>query len=64
MNLTPSEVCVFEDALVAIRTAKNAGFNTVGIFDKHNFNQEQVKLYSDYYVEDGKPLSDAVKIFE
>ena len=64
MHLTPSEVCVFEDALVAIRTAKNAGFNTVGIFDKHNFNQEQVKLYSDYYVEDGKPLSDAIKIFE
>ena len=36
MDLDPSEILVFEDALYAIRTAKRAGFRTVAVYDKAN----------------------------
>lgn len=34
LGLEPSEICVFEDALYAVRTAKAAGFYVVGIADE------------------------------
>ena len=36
MDLDPSEILVFEDALYAIQTAKRAGFRTVAVYDKAN----------------------------
>lgn len=36
MDLEPSEILVFEDALYAIQTAKRAGFRTVAVYDKAN----------------------------
>ena len=42
---------VFEDALYAIRTAKNAGFKTAGIFDPSSItDQVMIKRYSDIYI--------------
>ena len=64
MNLQPNEICVFEDAHVAIETAKKAGFNTVGVFDKHNFCQERVINSSDYYIDELHDLSDVINIIE
>lgn len=34
LGMQPSEICVFEDALYAVRTAKSAGFNVIGIADE------------------------------
>ena len=34
LDTEPAETLVFEDALYAIRTAKQAGFKTVGVYDK------------------------------
>lgn len=45
----PSETVVFEDALHAIVTAKNAGFITVGIYDSYNQDEENIRKVADCY---------------
>ena len=44
-----SETVVFEDALHAIVTAKNAGFITVGIYDSYNQDEEKIRKVADCY---------------
>lgn len=44
MDLDPSEILVFEDALYAIQTAKGAGFRTVAVYDKAN-DRDLVKIW-------------------
>ncbi len=41
---------VFEDALYAATTAKKAGYNVVGIFDKSEPNQAELKNTVDIYI--------------
>lgn len=53
METEPSETWVFEDGLYAIKTAKNAGFKAVGIYDEASkADQEEIKTWSDKYVID------------
>jgi HAD superfamily hydrolase (TIGR01509 family) len=41
---------VFEDGLYAIRTAKEAGFPTVGVYDSMSeADQEEIRRYADVY---------------
>lgn len=48
MGILPKDTWVFEDALHAIRTAKSAGFRTVGIYDASSLeNWEEMKVISD-----------------
>ena len=42
---------VFEDSLYALKTAKNAGFKTVGIYDNAEKNQQELKHTADFYIE-------------
>ena len=45
-----SETLVVEDALYAIRSAKNAGFSVVGVYDlSARDKQNEIKELSDYY---------------
>lgn len=44
------DTCVFEDSLVALQTAKAAGFKTVGIYDRYNFGQDIIKEIVDEYI--------------
>lgn len=55
-----SEACVFEDSFVALETAKNAGFMTVGIYDKHNYGQDRLRAAADVYIAGGQSLLDMV----
>ncbi len=48
---------VFEDALYAARTAKANGYNVVGIFDKSEPEQEQLKELVDIYIHNYGELS-------
>ena len=55
---------VFEDSLLAIQTAKGAGFKLAGIYDKHTFGQDEARKLCDLYVEDGGSFADLIpKLF-
>ena len=54
------ETCVFEDSFVALETAKNAGFITVGIHDNGNYDHDRLKAASDYYLRDGMTFKDLI----
>lgn len=46
----PSECAVFEDAAFALKTAKEAGFLTVGVYEESEPLPERAKAYSVRYV--------------
>lgn len=51
MGSLPKDIWVFEDALHAIRTAKSAGFRTVGVYDASGIeNQDEIKRICDIYL--------------
>ena len=51
------ETCVFEDSLVAIETASQAGFLTVAIYDRFNYGQEKMKQIATAYIAEGEALT-------
>ncbi len=46
------ETYVFEDSLFALQTAKSDGFPTVGVYDRHENRQDEMKRISNYYIYD------------
>ena len=57
----PHETCVFEDSLVAIKTAAKAGMHTVGIYDRYNFGQDEIKATANRYIAKGETLLKLIK---
>ena len=57
MGLSVEDICVFEDSYVALETAKNAGFKTVGIFDRYNFEQTRLMAASIFICPRGRVLT-------
>ncbi len=55
------ESFVFEDSLKAIKTARTAGFKTVGIYDKNNYGHEEMKALVDFYIDEGETLEKLIK---
>lgn len=51
-----AETCVFEDSHIAIDTADKLGMKTVGIYDKYNYGQEEMKKIATLYIAEGKTL--------
>ncbi len=47
---------VFEDALYAARTAKENGYNVVGIYDVSEANQEELRSICDIYIHEYREL--------
>ena len=47
-----NETIIFEDALYAIKTAKNAGYIVCAVYDKYAREQETIKTLADYYLKD------------
>lgn len=41
------ETCIFEDLHIAIKTANKIGAKTVGVYDKYNYGQEEMKKIAD-----------------
>ena len=58
------DTVVFEDSLVAIRTATDAGFHTVSIYDPHNFGQDEIKMRSDIYIGEGETFEKVIGKFD
>ena len=50
------ETCVFEDSLVALKTAKSIGLLTVGIYDPNNFGHEEMEKIVTAYIGKGETL--------
>ena len=46
------ETLVVDDALYAVRTAKEAGFPVAAVYDSHERSQAEVRARSDLYLED------------
>lgn len=51
LNTDKEKTFVFEDSLYALKTAKAAGFKTVGIFDFSEKNQQELKSTADFYID-------------
>ena len=47
-----NETVVFEDALHALKTAKDDGFKVATVYDSHEPRQKEMKEISDYYITD------------
>ena len=52
LGTAKDETYVFEDMLFALNTAKTDGFPTVGVYDRHEVHQDELKALSDYYIRD------------
>ena len=52
LGTAKEETYVFEDMYFALNTAKTDGFPTVGVYDRHEAHQDELKALSDYYVLD------------
>ena len=47
-----SDTYVFEDLPFALNTAKTDGFPTVGVYDRHEAHQDELKELANYYIFD------------
>ena len=52
LGTTKNEAYVFEDSLFALKTAKADGFTTIGVYDRHENRQDNLKNLADYYIVD------------
>ena len=52
LGTAKDETYVFEDMLFALNTAKTDGFPTVGVYDRHEAHQDELKELADYYIFD------------
>jgi len=62
LELAPSEILVFEDSIHALKTAHDAGFVTVGIYDEHEKNRDEMKKLSAVYLESFENTAEAEKL--
>lgn len=51
LEANPQETVVFEDSLVAVQSAKSAGFITAAVFDKSEKNPDLLRETADFYGE-------------
>ena len=49
LHASPSEIIVFEDALYAATTARNAGFAVAAVYDPSEKNQEKLQATANWY---------------
>ena len=50
------ETYIFEDSHIAIDTAYKIGMKTVGIYDKYNYGQEEMKKIATVYIAEDETL--------
>ena len=57
MGTSHDATWVFEDSFVALETAARAGFHTVGVYDRHNFDSDRVPAVCTAYIGEGDSLA-------
>ena len=53
LGTSVDETCIFEDSHIAICTADTIGIKTVGIYDKYNYGQDEIKKIATVYIGEG-----------
>ena len=53
LGVAVGECAVFEDAILAIKTAKNSGFYTVGVYDSFSRDENEIKRVADKFIQFG-----------
>jgi len=48
LGTNAEKTCIFEDSHIAICTADKMGIKTVGIYDKYNYGQDEIKKLQQY----------------
>ena len=62
LGIKPEETLVFEDSLYALKTAKNAGYVSIGVYDsKGESDQTGLKNTADIYLKDLKDFANLYK---
>lgn len=62
MGADTSNTIVFEDALYAVKTAKNAGFKTIAVREERYLDdEEEITKISDYIIEDFNELLERIE---
>ena len=62
-NVLPSECLVFEDSLVGVMAAKNAGIEVCAVYDEHSDgDREKISFLADYKIHDFSELSKLIKV--
>ena len=56
-----NETCVVEDSLTALRTAKEAGMMTIGIYDQYTPLQDKIAATSDEYIAEGETIEKLIR---
>ena len=56
LGTSADETWIFEDSHIAICTADKLGIKTVGIYDKYNYGQDEIKKTATVYIDDGDSL--------
>ncbi len=56
------ETCVFEDSHVAIATAAKIGLKTVGLYDRYNYGQDEIKRIANEYIAEGETLKKLIQV--
>ena len=52
-NISNSECLIFEDSLIGVEAAKNAGIDCIAVYDKYSdADREKINELSDYQIED------------
>ena len=56
LGTSAEKTCVFEDSHIAIDTADKIQIKTVGIYDKYNYGQEEIKKIATVYIAEGETI--------
>ena len=57
-----SDTWVVEDSLVAIETATNIGFPTIGIYDPYNYGRDRIQEIATEYIAEGQSLARLIPV--
>lgn len=53
LGVSPMKCVVFEDIYIAVLSAKKAGMQVIGVYDKNSeYQKDDIKKNADYYIED------------
>lgn len=56
LGTSADETCIFEDSHIALCTAHKLGMKTVGIYDKYNYGQDEIRKIATVYIDEGETL--------